>query len=58
MSLLVCVIISVQGYSNGPFLVTAPLSTIVNWERELESWAPELYVVTYSGGKDNRAVIR
>ena len=47
-----------QGHSNGPFLVSAPLSTIVNWEREFEFWAPDLYVVTYNGDKDNRATIR
>ena len=47
-----------QDLSNGPFLIAAPLSTIVNWEREFEIWAPELYVVTYSGDRENRAVIR
>lgn len=47
-----------EGHSKGPFLVSAPLSTIINWEREFEFWAPELYVVTYIGDKDSRAVIR
>ncbi len=47
-----------EGHSKGPFLVSAPLSTIINWEREFEFWAPELYVVTYVGDKDSRAVIR
>ncbi|CAI8044830.1 Chromodomain-helicase-DNA-binding protein 5, partial [Geodia barretti] len=47
-----------EDHSNGPFLITAPLSTIVNWEREFEIWAPDLYVVTYSGDRENRAVIR
>ena len=47
-----------QDISNGPFLITAPLSTIVNWEREFEIWAPDLYVVTYSGDREGRAVIR
>lgn len=41
-----------------PFLISAPLSTVANWEREFEFWAPELYVVTYLGQKDNRAVMR
>jgi SNF2 family DNA or RNA helicase len=41
-----------------PFLIAAPLSTVPNWEREFEMWAPDLYVVTYIGGKDNRAIIR
>lgn len=47
-----------QGHSKGPFLVSAPLSTIINWEREFEMWAPDMYVVTYIGDKDSRAVIR
>ncbi|MBN3306768.1 CHD5 protein, partial [Amia calva] len=47
-----------EGHSKGPFLVSAPLSTIINWEREFEMWAPGFYVVTYTGDKDSRAVIR
>ncbi|KAJ8387203.1 hypothetical protein AAFF_G00159220 [Aldrovandia affinis] len=47
-----------EGHSKGPHLVSAPLSTIINWEREFEMWAPEFYVVTYTGDKDSRAVIR
>ncbi|XP_065889551.1 chromodomain-helicase-DNA-binding protein 4-like isoform X2 [Dysidea avara] len=47
-----------EGHTNGPFLISAPLSTIINWEREFEFWAPDLYVVTYTGDKENRAVIR
>ncbi|KAJ8319853.1 hypothetical protein KUTeg_001440 [Tegillarca granosa] len=47
-----------EGHSKGPFLVSAPLSTIINWEREFEFWAPDLYVVTYVGDKDCRSVIR
>ncbi|WAR14920.1 CHD3-like protein [Mya arenaria] len=46
-----------EGHCKGPFLVSAPLSTIINWEREFEFWAPNLYVVTYTGDKDCRAVI-
>ena len=38
--------------------VSAPLSTIINWEREFEMWAPEFYVVTYIGDKDCRMTIR
>ena len=38
--------------------MSAPLSTIINWEREFELWAPDLYVVTYVGDKDSRIVIR
>ena len=58
MPLKVFSILHKKGHSNGPFLISAPLTTIVNWERELELWAPELYVVTYIGDKENRAAIR
>lgn len=47
-----------EGHCKGPFLVSVPLSTIINWEREFELWAPDLYVITYVGDKDSRAVIR
>ncbi|XP_073970313.1 chromodomain-helicase-DNA-binding protein Mi-2 homolog isoform X6 [Rhodnius prolixus] len=47
-----------EGHCKGPFLVSVPLSTIINWEREFETWAPDFYVVTYVGDKDSRAVIR
>uniref|UniRef100_T1JDG0 Uncharacterized protein n=1 Tax=Strigamia maritima TaxID=126957 RepID=T1JDG0_STRMM len=47
-----------EGHCRGPFIVSAPLSTIINWEREFELWAPDFYVVTYVGDKDSRAVIR
>uniref|UniRef100_A0A3B3V5A6 Chromodomain helicase DNA binding protein 3 n=1 Tax=Poecilia latipinna TaxID=48699 RepID=A0A3B3V5A6_9TELE len=45
-------------FKEGLFLVSAPLSTIINWEREFEMWAPDFYVVTYTGDKDSRAIIR
>lgn len=38
--------------------MSAPLSTIINWEREFELWAPDFHVVTYTGDKDSRAIIR
>uniref|UniRef100_A0A672RPN5 Chromodomain helicase DNA binding protein 3 n=1 Tax=Sinocyclocheilus grahami TaxID=75366 RepID=A0A672RPN5_SINGR len=47
-----------EGHTKGPFLVSAPLSTIINWEREFEMWAPDFYIVTYTGDKDSRAIIR
>ncbi|TRY92054.1 hypothetical protein DNTS_034076, partial [Danionella cerebrum] len=47
-----------RGHSKGPFLVSAPLSTIINWEREFEMWAPDFYVVTYTGDKESRATLR
>jgi chromodomain-helicase-DNA-binding protein 4 len=36
-----------EGHCRGPFLVSAPLSTIINWEREFEVWAPDFYVVSF-----------
>ena len=47
-----------EGHSSGPFLITVPLSTIGNWEREMERWAPDLYRVTYIGDKADRKVIQ
>ncbi|CAG7832256.1 unnamed protein product [Allacma fusca] len=47
-----------EGHCRGPFLISAPLSTLLNWEREFEAWAPELYVVTYTGDQDTRLLIR
>ena len=47
-----------EGHCRGPFLVSVPLSTLINWEREFELWAPEFYVVSYVGDKDSRTVIR
>lgn len=55
---LCCLILDSQGHTKGPFLVSAPLSTIINWEREFQMWAPKFYVVTYTGDKDSRAIIR
>ena len=31
---------------------------MINWEREFELWAPDLYVVSYYGDRDSRTVIR
>ncbi|CAG7835308.1 unnamed protein product [Allacma fusca] len=47
-----------EGHSQGPFLISAPLSTLLNWEREFEAWAPELYLVTYIGDQNTRQLIR
>jgi len=47
-----------EGHCRGPFLIAVPLSTLINWEREFELWAPEFYVVSYVGDKDSRVVIR
>lgn len=47
-----------EGHSKGPFLITAPLSTLINWEREAEFWTPDFYVVNYCGDKNSRSVVR
>lgn len=47
-----------EGHTRGPFLIAAPLSTIINWERELEDWAPDFYVVNYTGNKESRVIMR
>lgn len=40
----------------GPFLVVAPLSTLMQWEREFENWT-DLNVVLFSGGPQQREII-
>ncbi|KAK2710509.1 hypothetical protein QYM36_011889, partial [Artemia franciscana] len=47
-----------EGHCRGPFLVVVPLSTIINWEREFETWAPGFYVVTYGGSQSCRRQIQ
>ncbi|CAB3405088.1 unnamed protein product [Caenorhabditis bovis] len=47
-----------ENHTKGPFLIAAPLSTIINWEREAELWCPDFYIVTYVGDRDSRMVIR
>lgn len=40
-----------------PALVVVPNSTITNWVREFERWAPKLRVVPFYGGTKARDVI-
>lgn len=42
----------------GPFLISAPLSTIANWVNEFEKFAPTIPVVLYHGTPDERQEIR
>lgn len=42
----------------GPFLIIVPLSTIGNWVRELDLWAPSLKKVAYRGDKHTRRAIQ
>jgi chromodomain-helicase-DNA-binding protein 7 len=41
----------------GPFLVVAPLSTVVNWQREISMWT-DLDAVIYYGSQEDRGAIR
>ncbi|XP_025832998.1 chromodomain-helicase-DNA-binding protein 7 isoform X3 [Agrilus planipennis] len=41
----------------GPFLIIAPLSTIPNWQREIESWT-DMNVVVYHGSSASRNMIQ
>jgi ATP-dependent DNA helicase len=42
----------------GPYLVVAPLSTLCNWRREFQRWAPDIPVILYHGSPDERGVLR
>ncbi|KAM6961028.1 chromodomain-helicase-DNA-binding protein 2 [Aplochiton taeniatus] len=42
----------------GPFLVVVPLSTLTSWQREFETWAPDMNVVVYLGDVMSRKSIR
>ncbi len=41
----------------GPFLIVVPLSTIVTWQREFETWAPDVNVVVYLGDITSRNLV-
>ncbi|XP_057666138.1 chromodomain-helicase-DNA-binding protein 7 isoform X2 [Diorhabda carinulata] len=41
----------------GPFLVIAPLSTIPNWQREIESWT-DMNVIVYHGSATSRNMLQ
>lgn len=41
-----------------PILVVVPNSTIANWMREFQRWAPHVRAVQYCGVAESRAVIR
>lgn len=43
---------------NGPFLISAPLSTTSNWVAEFNKWTPTIPVVLYHGSKQEREEIR
>ena len=41
-----------------PHLIVVPASVVSNWEREFETFAPNLHVVTYHGTMDEREEIQ
>lgn len=41
----------------GPFLIVAPLSTVVNWQREIAAWT-DMDAIIYHGSQDDRELIR
>ncbi len=43
--------------NRGPFLIIAPLSTLLHWKREFDRWT-DLNTVVYSGNADDRSTIR
>ncbi|XP_023671128.1 chromodomain-helicase-DNA-binding protein 2 [Paramormyrops kingsleyae] len=42
----------------GPFLLVVPLSTLTSWQREFNTWAPDMNVVVYLGDVMSRKTIR
>ncbi|THD23544.1 Chromodomain-helicase-DNA-binding protein 3 [Fasciola hepatica] len=42
----------------GPFIIIAPLSTLLNWQREFQIWAPDFHVIVYSGEKSSRTIMQ
>ncbi|KAK2764350.1 hypothetical protein FQN54_009043 [Arachnomyces sp. PD_36] len=43
---------------SGPFLISAPLSTLSNWIDEFARWTPSIKTVLYHGSKEERAALR
>lgn len=46
-----------QNGINGPFLVVVPLSTIVNWQKEVTRWCPSMKAIIFHGTKADRQAI-
>merc|ERR550519_1521320 len=42
----------------GPHLIIVPSSTMENWRKEFELWAPEVKVITYWGSQEERKHFR
>lgn len=43
---------------NGPFLISAPLSTTSNWVAEFKKWTPKIPALLYHGSKQEREELR
>jgi len=43
---------------DGPFLVIAPATTLLNWQKECNIWCPTFNSVVYIGNQDSREIIR
>lgn len=41
----------------GPFLLVVPLSTLTSWQREFDTWAPDMNVVVYLGDVMSRKTV-
>lgn len=41
----------------GPFILVVPLSTLTSWQREFETWAPNMNVVVYLGDVMSRKTV-
>ena len=50
-------ILKSQQELRGPFLIVVPLSTLVNWKREISTWT-DMDVVVYHGSQEDRELIR
>ena len=44
--------------TRGPFLIVVPVSTLRNWEREINKWAPHIYLLKYTGNGEARKLMR
>jgi hypothetical protein len=41
----------------GPFLIVVPLSTLMNWQKEVTRWCPSMSAIIYHGSKADRQAI-
>ena len=53
---VLCCVVLLQNV-RGPFLIVAPLSTVVNWQREVTLWT-DFDVIVYHGNQEDREIAR